>query len=189
MFRILLATLLVFASLTASAYSQQSQIEERVMPAKPTSDDRWTHWPWSSRQPFPWSDLQGTWKVEKDDYVSYFIFRVVQVKAGVKQVQIRQIDGISCRVIASGVGLEKGSLVYAQMTSRAGKVYRLNLSAFKRTDDLPQVPLQGNVYTDDVMVLSMGEFSNDDLEDMVHMQIVKVSMNLNKEACFSDIKN
>ena len=185
MLRILLATLLVFSTLTASAASTQAD-EEHVMPA---SDDHWTHWPWSAAQPFPWSDVQGTWKVEKDDYVSYFIFKVVQLKSGVKQVQIRQIDGVTCRVIATGVGLEKGSWVYAQMTSKAGKVYRLNLTAFKRSEDLPQVPLQGNVYTDDVMVLSMGELDDSTLDDMVHMQIIKVSVNLNKEACFADIKN
>lgn len=185
MLRILLATLLVFSSFTAVAHSQTAVNDDHVMPA----GDDWTHWPWSLAQPFPWSDLQGTWKVEKDDYVSYFIFRVVQLKSGVKQVQIRQIDGVTCRVIATGAGLEKGPLVYAQMTSRAGKVYRLDLRAFKRSDSLPEVPLEGNVYTDDVMVLSMGELNNNDLDDMVHMQIVKVSMNLNKQACFADVKN
>jgi hypothetical protein len=184
----LIATLLVFSSLAASAYSQQAQIEEHVMPTMPTSkDDHWTHWPWSLAQPFPWSDLQGTWKVEKDDYVSYFVFKVVQLRSGVKQVQVRQIDGVTCKAIATGVGLEKGSLVYAQMTSRSGKVYRLNLTAFKRSDS-PQPPLKGNVYTDAVMVLSMGELDND-LDDMVHMQIVKISVGLNKQACLSDIKN
>ena len=188
MLRTLLATLLVFSAIATSAFAQEHGAvgrinDEVVMPAA----DDWTHWPWSLAQPFPWSYLQGTWKVEKDDYVSYFVFKVVQLTSGVKQVQVRQIDGVTCKVIATGVGLEKGSLVYAQMTSRSGKVYRLNLTAFKRSDS-PQPPLKGNVYTGAVMVLSMGELDND-LDDMVHMQIVKISVGLNKQACLSDIKN
>lgn len=185
MFRhILLATLLVFSSVafTARAFAVD---EEHVMPA---SDDRWTHWPWRLAQPFPWSDIQGTWKVEQGDYVSYFILKVVQQKSGVKQVQVKQVDGANCKVIATGVGIEKGTLVYAQMTSKAGKIYRLNLTAFKRSDS-PQPPLQGSVYTESVMVLSMGELSQQNLEDMVHMQIVKVSAHLDQKACLQDVKN
>jgi len=184
MFRhILLATLLIFSGLT---YSQHVRADdERVMP---TSDDRWTHWPWRLAQPFPWSDIQGTWKVEQDDYVSYFIFKVVQLKNGVKQVQVKQFDGANCRQIATGVGIEKGSLVFAQMTSKSGKIYRLNLTAFKRSDS-PQPPLQGGVYTESVMVLSMGEISQQNLEDMIHMQIVKISAHLDQRACLQDVNN
>lgn len=190
MFRyILLATLLIFSSVTtytAQAHAQQaSSDDEHVMPA---SDDRWTHWPWRLAQPFPWSDIQGTWKVEQEDYVSYFVFKVVQQKNGVKQVQVKQIDGEQCRTIATGVGVEKGTLVYAQMTSKAGKIYRLNLTAFRRSDS-PQPPLEGSVYTESVMVLSMGELSQVNLDDMVHMQIVKVSDHLDQKACLADVKN
>lgn len=201
MFRHILAVLFIFANLSsAKAYScydtpssSSFADEEHVMPA---GDDRWTHWPWSLAQPFPWLDIQGTWKVEQEDYTSYFIFKVVQQKNGRNQIKVTQIDGSTCQEIGRGVGVEtgtkglgKGALVYAQMTRKSnGKTYRLSLTAFKRSDS-PLPPLQGNVYTESMIVLSMGEMDQQNLDDMVHMQIIKVSSQMTQKTCIQDAKN
>ncbi|MDG0815105.1 hypothetical protein [Bdellovibrio svalbardensis] len=184
---ILLATLIAFSGLTAHAVtSSYLQDEEQIMPA----GDRWTPFPWNFKnaQPFPWSDIQGTWKVEQDSFISYFSFKVIQQKNGVRQLKVKQYDGESCRLLATGVGIEKGQLVYAQMTSKSGKIYRVSLTAFKRSDS-PQPPLQGNVYTESVMVLSIGELNQVSVEDMMHTQILKVSSQLDQKSCVDDLKN
>ncbi len=185
---ILLATLIAFSSFAAHAVTSSSQQDdEQVMPA----GDRWTPFPWNFKnaQLFPWWDIQGIWKVDQDNFTSYFSFKVVQQKNGLKQLKVKQYDGDSCRLLATGVGTERGQFVYAQMTSKqSGKTYRVGLTAFKRSDS-PQPPLQGNVYTESVMVLSMGEMSQTSIEDMMHTQISKVSSELDPKSCVDDLKN
>lgn len=184
---ILIATLIAFSSFTAHAAIRPSPEDEgQIMPA----GDRWVPFPWDFKnsQPFPWSDIQGTWKVEQNNYSSYFSFKVVQQKNGVRQLGVKQYDGDNCHLLATGVGIDKGQFVYAQMTSKSGRIYRVSLTAFKR-DDFPQLPLEGNLYTDSVMVLSIGEFSQENIEDMMHTQILKISPQLTQKSCVDDLKN
>ncbi|WII72660.1 hypothetical protein QJS83_02100 [Bdellovibrio sp. 22V] len=182
---ILLATLMILSSLTlpTSAYAQPD--EEHVMPA---SDDRWVPWPWTLAQPFPWGDIQGLWKVEQGDFVSYFALKVVRQKStGIRQLQVKQFDGDTCRVLATGVGIERNQKVLAQMTSKGGTTYRVELTAFSEKDS-PIPPLKSNVPVHAVMVLSMGALDNHKIDDMVHMQIMKISAHLTQRVCIEDIK-
>lgn len=182
---ILLASLLVFTGITASANTCESAVDEHVMPA---SDDRWVPWPWTLAQPFPWGDIQGLWKVEQGDFVSYFAFKVVREKStGLRQLQVKQYDGDSCRIIATGVGIERNQKVLAQMTSRGGITYRVQLTSFDQKDS-PIPPLRSNVPVPSVMVLSMGTLDVQGLEGMMHMQIMKVSAFIGQRTCFEDVK-
>lgn len=180
---ILLATLIALSSLAAPAEVLDAP-EEHIMPA----GDRWTPWPWSMAQPFPWNDIRGMWKVQQDDYISYFALKVVRPRAtGIRQLQVKQIDGQTCKVIATGVGIEKGSRVLAQMTSRSGVTYRVHLTSFDQKDS-PQEPLKGAENPSKVMVLSIGDLDQKGLDHMAHMQILKVSRYLDLRICTEDLK-
>ncbi|KYG68799.1 hypothetical protein AZI87_06105 [Bdellovibrio bacteriovorus] len=187
---LLLATMIGLMGFTASAanYSETTTEEEHIMPA---GDDRWVPWPWAMVQPFPWSDIQGLWKVEQGDFTSYFALKVVRQKStGIRQLQVKQFDGDTCRVLATGVGIERSNKVLAQMTSKLGATYRVQLSAFSEKDlqDLTIPPLKGDMPTEAVMVLSMGALDNKGIEGMVHMQIMKISAHLTQKVCLEDIK-
>lgn len=182
--RILLSTLIVLSSLmmTGRAFAV---IEENVMPA---SDDRWVPWPFHLAQPFPWQAIQGLWKVEQGDFTSYFALKVVREKAtGLRQLQVKQYDGDSCRIIATGVGLERNQRVLAQMTVRGGDTYRFQLTAFNEKDS-PLPPLRGSIPTQGVMLLSMGPLNDNAPADMIHLQIMKISDHLTQKFCIEDIK-
>ncbi len=103
MLRSILLAALILSSLTFSlgAFAHQSSgDDEQIIPI---SDNRPVPWPWSMAQPFPWTDIQGVWKVQQDDYTSYFSLKVVRQKAtGLRQLQVKQYDGATCRVLATG---------------------------------------------------------------------------------------
>lgn len=184
---VLIALLTISLGLPALAYGPQNceYTDEHVMPA---SDDRWVPWPWTLARPFPWSDIQGLWKVEQNEFVSYFAFKVVREKAtGIRQLQVTQYDGETCRVISTGVGIERNLKVLAQMTSRAGTTYRVQLTSFDEKDS-PIPPLRSNIPVPSVMVLSMGTLDAQGLDGMYHMQIGKISAFAGQRMCSEDIK-
>lgn len=151
------------------------------------NDNRPVIWPWSLATDFPWRDIQGMWKVERDGFVSYFALKVVNVKAsGERQLVVRQIDGYSCKVIATGVGFERRQTVKAQMTDEDGAAYRVSLTAFK-AEDAAEPPKKGRVQTSSVMVLSIASLSAS-APEMIHWQITKVANTINQKNCVEDIK-
>lgn len=162
----------------------------------PNFGDRWVPWPWALALPFPWSDIQGVWKAQDGDFVSYFSFKVVcrnsecncYNSGSICQLQVRQYDATNCRILAKGVGVESTHKVLAQMTSKTGLIYRVDLTAFSEKDS-PLPPLKSEVPIPGVMVLSMGALNVTDPDDMVNMQIMKVSSNQAERFCIEDIKN
>ncbi len=182
----ILAILLIFVSTLGSVHSNASvhskgSVENKL---KILGDDRWTHWPWRLAQPIPWSDIQGIWKVEGSENVSYFSFKKIYGRnSDLRQISLKQIDPESCQVIGSGVGIEKGSFIYAQITNEDGAIFRLNLSAFKCSDS-PLLPNEKNDCVDSMMVLSIGEVSVANLDQMLHMRIQKLTSDLNENICF-----
>ncbi len=182
--KFLMAAVLTLSSLTYSL-TAFAKDEEHIMPA---SDDRWVPWPFHLAQPFPWQDIQGLWKVQQGEYTSYFALRVVRQKAtGIRQLQVKQFDGETCRVLANGVGIERNQKVLAQMTSKGGTTYRVQLTAFDQKDS-PLPPLRGNLPMEEVMVLSIGALEPRGTEEMVHMQIMKISAALTQKTCLEDVK-
>ncbi|UXR65894.1 hypothetical protein EZJ49_06485 [Bdellovibrio bacteriovorus] len=181
--KILIATLVTVSSMAYSV-GAYAKVEEHIMPA---SDDRWVPWPFHLAQPFPWQDIQGIWKVEQGDYVSYFALKVVRQKStGVRQLQVKQFDGETCKVLATGVGHENHLKVLAQMTSKGGAIYRVQMTAISQKDS-PVPPLQG-MPMDEVMVLSIGTLERGGMDEMVHMQTMKISATLSQRICIEDIK-
>lgn len=185
---ILLAAILFCSVLSFSGHSVAAPTQDEDEQIMPSNDDRWVPWPWSLAQPFPWGDIQGLWKVEHGDFTSYFSLKIVRLKStGVRQLQVKQYDGDTCRMIASGVGIERSEKVFAQMTSKLGKIYRVQLTAFQEKD-APEPPLRIGMPLDAVMVLSMGTLDVRGPEDMVHMQIAKISHFVTQRQCFEDVK-
>lgn len=186
--RFLLAALVLssFAFSTVSHAQTSEEDNEHIVPA---SDNRPVPWPWAMAQPFPWTDIQGLWKVEQGDFTSYFALKVVRQKStGVRQLQVKQFDGDTCKVISTGVGIERNQRVLAQMTSRAGTTYRVQLTAFNEKD-VSVTPVKGTIPTQGVMVLSLGQFENNKGPvEMVHMQIMKISALLTQRVCIEDVK-
>lgn len=88
--------------------------------------------PFSLRLPFPWSISQGTWSAKKGDFHSYFSFNIIQNRiTQEKQFVVRQIDAVSCAVIARGMGTVKANSMSAKMRNLVdGRSYRLDLSSF-----------------------------------------------------------
>lgn len=182
---LLAVSVVVSVAAQATTLAAQQAEDEHIMPV---SDDRWVPWPMHLAQPFPWNDIQGLWKAEQGEYSSYFALKIVRQKStGHRQLQVKQFDGDTCRVLATGVGLERNEKVFAQMTSKGGVTYRVQLTAFNKKD-APLPPLRGLIPTDSVMLLSIGTLEPKAETDMFHMQIMKVSAFLTQKVCIEDVK-
>lgn len=85
-------------------------------------------WPWGSECPFPWTKIEGTWTVRKDDSQEKFTFEVTGTwENGTNVLEVRRYDGKG-RLIGVGEGISpKGErVVRAVMTGfgpHAGKSY------------------------------------------------------------------
>lgn len=181
---LLLASLITFSA--AFSMGAAAIDEEHIMPA---NDDRWVPWPMHLAQPFPWKDIHGLWRAEQGEFSSYFALKVVRQKTtGHRQLQVKQFDGDTCRVLATGVGLERAEKVFAQMTSKGGVVYRVQLTAFNKKDVPKNVPPLrfGNIQTQDALLLSIG--SLEPKGELFNMQITKVSDLLTQRVCIDDLK-
>lgn len=93
-------------------------------------------WPWGFEVKFPWDDVQGIWRVQKDDTVLYFSFRRVQAK----RIKIKQIDITNCQVVGTGQGLERDKTIVAQIRNTySEETYNLTIYAFNEEDLEPPV--------------------------------------------------
>lgn len=93
-------------------------------------------WPWGFEVKFPWDDVQGIWRVQKDDTVLYFSFRRVQAK----RIKIKQIDITTCQVVGTGQGLERDRTIVAQIRNTySEETYNLTIYAFNEEDLEPPV--------------------------------------------------
>lgn len=148
-------------------------------------------WPWGLEQPFPWSEIQGIWKISIDAGIpiSYFTFKVVAAKkkSGLKQLIVNQIDAEHCSVIAKGVGIELNDVLRAQMITTEnsmapGTPFRLSIRAFSE-EASPKDPI--GQMTSEVMVLSMSDLDHDPDKNL-HVQIGKTSANLVIKDCLEE---
>lgn len=153
-------------------------------------DSDYTPWPSSIIRPFPWDDVQGIWKVEDrvtGDIWYFALKRLKMTPSCQRPLQVRQIEGESCKVIATGVGFDRNKVIRAQMTDKDGKTFRLAFTAFNE-EDAPIVPVEGKIHVDSVVVLSIANVDSPLYSDVRHLQIVKVSNTLDLRACTQDIK-
>jgi hypothetical protein len=88
-------------------------------------------WPWGFEVKFPWDDVQGIWKVQKEDTVLYFSLRRVQTK----RIKIKQIDITTCQIVGTGQGLERDRTIVAQIhNTYSDETYNLTIYAFNEED-------------------------------------------------------
>jgi hypothetical protein len=187
MFRHILLTATVLISFGLSSFAHAVNDDDQILP---TGDNRPVPFPMGTVDKFPWSSIQGLWKVEQGDYVSYFAFKKVRASKGMhRQLQVRQIDFRSCEELATGVGYENstGTRVLAQMTAKkSGTPYRLVLTSVR--EEVPEFPPHASSMQS-VMVLSLGLGSSDVVkDDMVHIEITKVSTHQAPKACEEELK-
>jgi hypothetical protein len=86
-------------------------------------------WPWGYESPFPWTMVQGVWAVEYNSFKSYFVFRVIK-KGYLSQLEVKQVDPVTCEILATGIGFEQERTVRAQMSGKNGSIYRVALRSF-----------------------------------------------------------
>lgn len=182
MFRNILLTATVLLSLGAAVSAHATGDDDHILP----HDNRPVPFPQGVVVRFPWNNIQGTWRVEQGDYVSYFSFKKVKVKGAHRQLQVRQMDPKTCEDIATGVGTENssGTRVLAQMTAKkSGNSYRLVLTSIADKKDVPAA------HQESVMVLSLG-LNNDagKPDDMFHMEIMKISPQYDQRSCIDEMK-
>lgn len=131
------------------------------------------YWPWGLARPFPWKDIQGTWRAETvNGSYTYFSFAVVRSEKAAKQLRVVQYKNLeSCEVMARGVGREYDNQINAQMTSKAdGVSFRILMAAFDPKDLAEPVSCTGAV-----MGMSMIPFGPRTANKPYNMPLVKVS--------------
>lgn len=148
--------LLVTFNLTASVASKggpRQSWRSDISTLKP--DDIPVPIPLSLRLPFPWELTQGIWRAKKGEFQSYFSFRLIRSQGTQEnQIIIRQIDAVTCDVIAMGIGKVKSNVMAADMHNMVdNRDYSLGLISFSELNVPPQMavkPIHGKV-----MVLSI----------------------------------
>jgi hypothetical protein len=125
-------------------------------------------WPWGFEVKFPWDDVQGIWRVQKDTTVLYFSFRRVQAK----RIKIKQIDITTCEVVGTGQGLERGNTIVAQIRNTySEETYNLTIYAFNEEDVDP--PVLSQIGSDHVIVARIN--SVDHMTPEFAAQMVRIS--------------
>ena len=94
-------------------------------------------WPWSAAQPFPWTTIQGIWKLNSDSSSIYFRMRVTNSNATRKLLKIEKISAGNCKTpIANGVGYinsDEKNVVRMIMSDKSLR-YQLKLAIFDTKD-------------------------------------------------------
>lgn len=87
-------------------------------------------WPWSTRLPFPWESIQGTWTERNAQFM--FSFKVVENSAGDRHIKIKQLNAFTGDVVAQGLGLENSEMVVvASMTDGQESQFRLTVRSMQ----------------------------------------------------------
>lgn len=163
---LLILSSLVFSTTVKAGESSQDSCQRQV--ARGPGDD--THpWPWGFAVEFPWEDVQGIWKAEKDGKAIYFMFRRVQAK----RIKIKQIDIETCSVVGTGQGFERAdTVIVAQMLTNRGYPYNFTLYAFNE-EDSPEPPIVSQVGTQQVIVVRINSLTSPEPEFAA--QMVRIS--------------
>jgi hypothetical protein len=163
----LLQMLLILSSIGLSTVSHGvASADELCQNHQITGPGDDTHpWPWDFAVKFPWDDVQGVWRAEKDGKTLYFMFKRVQAK----RIKIKQIDISSCEVIGTGQGFERAkTVIVAQMMEKGGESYNFTLYAFN-TEDSPEPPILSRVGTDQVIVVRINSLTSSEPEFTAQM--------------------
>jgi hypothetical protein len=165
-------TVLTILALGFPAFTKEVLPPSRVDTSQLIQDDRFVPFPWSIQQPIPFASVEGTWLVRNGEFSSYYNFR--QVDGMPRDYHIKQIDTLTCKTVAFGIGSISrsgktfvGDLIY----SRYRRQYRLMIRAYDYMEDvrdeLDITPVNGSVVV--MSILSEGK------EEYVHMPVTKAS--------------
>ncbi len=96
------------------------------------------NWPWNVvAQPFPWTTIQGIWKLSSDSSNVYFRIRVTNTNSARKFFKIEKIVGGHCiDPLATGVGYinaDEKNVVRIIMSDKSLR-YQLKLAMFETKD-------------------------------------------------------
>ncbi len=169
------------------ATSSQAQVRQDGKYCNDTQTTRGpgddTHpWPWGFEVKFPWDDVQGIWRTQKDGKTLYFSFRRVQTK----RVKIKQIDFETCDVVGTGQGLERDRTIVAQIRNTySNETYNLTVYAFNE-EDSPEPPILNQVNQDHVIVARINSLDRPDIEFAA--QMVRISDHLEFKCGIGDKK-
>ena len=133
-------------------------------------------WPWGSEMPFPWRGIKGTWLAKAPGVSTYFTFKKVMVADGINQLQVKQFDAKSCRLLSNGVGYEEDRVVKAVLMSR-NNAFELTVHVF-RTADLKNMVgrrlIERAMDSKTATVMSMTSLSN--LDEQMTVELEKIDV-------------
>ncbi len=144
--------------------------EQKECPEKLTRD-RFIPWPWGKEIAIPWSEIQGTWRIDSEDRKSYFSFKVLNSEhEEFRQLQVTELAARSCEQVSIGLGYEAENVVKAVL--RKPETVQRQVFALRgfNTADVPCLVLPGA--QEKVMVVSLsspGAIASD------HYMISKIS--------------
>lgn len=93
-------------------------------------------WPFGLEQPFPWRRIDGVWFAEMNGCRHYFVFKTTTNGRNVRRLKINQVDSVSCKSVAEGLGVQEEdneNVVSASMVSANGPIF-LSVHVFKESD-------------------------------------------------------
>ncbi|MBL7672219.1 MAG: hypothetical protein JNM39_17195 [Bdellovibrionaceae bacterium] len=139
--------------------------------------------PFSLRLPFPWTLTYGTWAAQKGEFQSYFSFKIIQERGSQeRQILVRQIDAVSCSVIARGIGFVKNDSMSAKMLNLVdGRSYILDLTSLPESvlpKQISATPIRGRAMILSITTSCLGQ-------ETFHMGLHKMANQLDFD-CNSD---
>ena len=133
MMKVFLILNLIVSFMVVDAHAVSERQMQKTDTTRAGGDDNPVPWPWGLELDFPWTSIEGTWKIKTGELDTYFVFKVLKSRAPLKQLKITQIDPMSCEVIGTGAGVETGRLVRGQISDYTGKVYNVSLHVFSKS--------------------------------------------------------
>jgi hypothetical protein len=127
-------------------------------------------WPWGEEMPFPWRGIKGVWMAEIEGCPTYFTFTALKMQSGAHQLQVRQYDPVTCKLISRGVGYEQDRYVKAVLVGKKG-TFDIAVHVFKNEPGKAD-PRQRYTERKTSTVLTLGSF--DEIKDPASYQLYKM---------------
>lgn len=132
----MISRILLIVFLMASFAEAQSIRPERC--SVNILDNGVGYWPWRQAQPFPWSNIQGTWQLAGSQEPVYFVFRIAKASSTRKIIDTRVFEeGTVCsQPTAKGIAYidaNAKTTVRAQISDSQYK-YSLKIGKFNTID-------------------------------------------------------
>ncbi len=170
----LTAGLIFIAPNSALAFKQSySQISKEC--STRVFGDRFIPWPWGKEIDIPWTEMQGTWRIESESHKSYFSFKVVDAEhQEFRQLQVTELSARTCQKVSSGLGWEADNVVKAVLRTDGSPERQVFALRGFNTADVPCLSLPQEQQR--VMVVSLRNMTAIESD---HYMISKISSSQN----------